>query len=366
MALPHLRAQIPPTSLSPSALFLDRRTPRPNDLPLVEFLSLANQNPNPKPSPDQNPTNFVPEPLGLKMASSCNGLFCCFTFLSDTCNRTYYMYNPTTKQFKRLPKPGCGGVLKPFVCGTHLAFDPSKSRHYKILCVRYLDPALEPRPRKPELGFEWYKAEVYSSESGDWVLSGEPFEASHDTYFNRGVFWKGSIHWVNSDRWGKDSFRFDIEEEMIREMKMPRVQKSGSREKRNVCYFGESQGHLHIIEIYDQKCATFDVHEMEMDYSGWFVKYQVDLDSIPVAIEEMNLGCNFVPLLVVQGDINEESFLVLLINGKVIRYDFKGKTFKKLCDFGSGKWYNGNYVDGLPRYGGWLSTFPFIESFSQL
>lgn len=355
----------PPTSLLPSALFLDRRTPHHNDLPLVEFLSLADQNPT-KPSSDQNPGSFIPDPLGLQIASSCNGLFCCITFLSCQSDRTYYMYNPTTKQFKKLPKPGRGGVSEPFVCGTDLAFDPSKSRHYKIVCVRYLDKDLEPRPSKPKLGFEWYRAEVYSSELGDWVLSGEPFVASLNTCFNGGVFWKGCIHWSNSDDRGKESLCFDIDQGVVREVKMPLVGGKESYEKRNVSYFGESQGHLHLIEIYDQKRAKFDVYEMEMDCSGWFVKYLVDLDSIPVVIEEMNLGYNFVPLLVVQGDIDEESFLVLLINGKVIRYDFEGKTFKKLCDFGPGKQYNGYYVDGFLRYGGWLSAFPFIESFSWL
>ncbi|KAH7853466.1 hypothetical protein Vadar_002802 [Vaccinium darrowii] len=149
-------------------------------------------------------------------------------------------------------------------------------------------------------------------------------------------------------------------------MEMPHVQEREGYNNRNVSYFGESQGHLHLIEIYDQKCPRFYVYEMKMDYSWWFVKYQVDLDLIPVVIDEMNLGYNFVPLLVVQGDIDEESFLVLLINGKLIRYDFEAKTFKKLCDFGPGKPYKGYFVDGFLRYGGWLSAFPFIESFSGL
>lgn len=84
-----------------------------------------------------------------------------------------------------------------------------------------------------------------------------------------------------------------------------------------------------------------------MDYSEWFVKYQVDLDLIPVVVEEMNLGYNFVPLLVFEGVIDEESFLALLINGKLIRYDFEGKTFKMLCDFGPVKPYKGYNVDGF-------------------
>lgn len=272
------------------------------------------------------------------------------------------MYNPTTKQFKKLPSPGSGGVSQPVHGVVNLAFDPSKSRHYKIVCVRYLDADLEPRTRKPEWGFEWYRAEVYSSESDEWVLSGEPFEASLNTYFNRGVFWKGSIHWVNGDN--RKSLYFDIDNEVVREMYLPRVPDGNKRSE--LSYFGESLGHLHLIEIYDRKCAKFDVYEMKMDYSDWFVKYQVDLDLIPVGVEEMNLGYNFVPLLVVEGVIDEESFLALLINGKLIRYDFEGKTFKMLCDFGPVKPYKGYNVDGFLLYGGWLSAFPFVESFSGL
>lgn len=54
-------------------------------------------------------------------------------------------------------------------------------------------------------------------------------------------------------------------------------------------YFGESNGHLHLIEINNAPATRFSVYEMEMDYSGWFVKYHVDLgivmETFPEAID---------------------------------------------------------------------------------
>lgn len=41
-------------------------------------------------------------------------------------------------------------------------------------------------------------------------------------------------------------------------------------------FFGKSNGHLHLIN--GPTMAEFRVLDMESDYSGWFVKYHVDLD----------------------------------------------------------------------------------------
>lgn len=90
------------------------------------------------------------------------------------------------------------------------------------------------------------------------------------------MFWNGSIHWIGA--WSC----FDIDSECIDEMPMPAL--PGFRRNFHTgkpMLFGESNGHLPLIlELFTTK---FQVFEMKNDYSGWFVKYHVDLDGIVVA-----------------------------------------------------------------------------------
>lgn len=79
-----------------------------------------------------------------------------------------------------------------------------------------------------------------------------------------------------------DLLRFDVDLEHIETMPaLPVfccVSGSGTTWKRHrTMFFGESNGHLHPIK-WGPTMAECQVLEMESEYSGWFVKYHVDLD----------------------------------------------------------------------------------------
>ncbi|KAH0676471.1 hypothetical protein KY285_024272 [Solanum tuberosum] len=85
----------------------------------------------------------------------------------------YYVCNPTTKHYTALPK----SVLETEnskIHGISLAFDPAKSPHYKVICVR--DSVSSP---------QHYQIEIYSAQTGPWRLSGDPFIA--DVNFSKGM-----------------------------------------------------------------------------------------------------------------------------------------------------------------------------------
>ena len=87
--------------------------------------------------PGQRPftsLNFLDHPSGLDVLQACNGLFCCCSIESNETKRKYYIYNPTNKQFTTLSQFH-GRAIRP-VLGINLAFDPSKSQHCKVVCVR--------------------------------------------------------------------------------------------------------------------------------------------------------------------------------------------------------------------------------------
>ncbi|CAK9135124.1 unnamed protein product [Ilex paraguariensis] len=249
--------------------------------------------------------------------------------------RNYYIYNPTTKQFTILPKPRRGTGVSRIIHGVSLALDPYKSTHYKAFCVYFSE-------RLPE----HYEIQVYSS---------DPFIA--EVNFNLGVFWNGAINWVSS--WG-DSLYFNVDEEHLGTMPMPPM--PDGWEERRLRYFGEYSDHLHLIEIYGPRTTHFSVYEMAKDYSGWSVKYLVDLDPVMDAFPESICTYldpsglhyyKFLILTVIRRDDDDESFLVLNIPGEAIRYNFKDRTFKKLM-----------WSDSALMFG-WYAAFHYIESLSN-
>ncbi|KAL0382273.1 UNVERIFIED_CONTAM: F-box protein [Sesamum calycinum] len=128
-------------------------------------------------------------------------------------------------------------------------------------------------------------------------------------------------------------------------------------------YFGESCDHLHYIEIYGPQ-IQFNVYEMKRDYSAWFVKYQVDLSPVVAANPRM-IRDNFEPtdwyyyalsvFGLVRGEQEEDSFLILQIPGKAIRYNIVWKTFEIVHEFEEAE------VDDSLRFPG-VHGFQYIES----
>ncbi|KAL7253736.1 hypothetical protein ACSBR1_008145 [Camellia fascicularis] len=104
---------------------------------------------------------------------------------------------------------------------------------------------------------------------------------------------------------------------------------------RYIKYFGESEDHLNLVELEVSNAVEFKVYEMESDYSGWFVKYCVDLhEVIPTFLEMiMRFGSNQCYLYSILGIVRRENdgeyFLLLCTGGKIISYSLEDKRFKK-------------------------------------
>ncbi|XVF11243.1 hypothetical protein REPUB_Repub08aG0009700 [Reevesia pubescens] len=259
---------------------------------------------------------------GLKILQPCNGLLLCSSFCDRGFKHDYYVYNPTTKQFVTLPPPANQNTR--IVSGVSLAFDRTKSPHYKVVFVREPDPWLGLRD-DPESSYVNQQIEIFSSQTQSWRLSG-------------GVFCNGVIHWLTG--WGTTSPYFNAEEEKLRQLPTPPF--PGDWEDLiRYRYFGESRGHLHLIEIYGPQTTKFNVYEIESDYSGWFVKYHIDLDPLTVAFpgkirtylhpSDLNYYV-FSVLCIVREANDEESYMVLHISDKAIQYNLKDGSFKKMCD----------------------------------
>ena len=268
--------------------------------------------------------SFIEDENGVCIKHSCNGLLLCSSFrccLEE--ERKYYICKPTTRQYKPLPRPACNTVN-----GISIAFDPKRSPHYKVICICGHD-----------LLANHCQIKIYNSYEGcSWRDSGNPFAVLDEFLFNRGVFWKGALHWVGK---GKFSLGFDVERELLFKTPMPPIPEGWA--ERRLGYFGESGGHLYLIEIYGPQTTVFDVMEMSGDYSSWFVKYHVDLSGLAAQYPSM-IRYNvqdihrsvFSALHLVHrnvGENEEEAILVLHIPGKLIPYNLGDNTL--IDDFDS-------------------------------
>ncbi|XP_062015633.1 F-box protein At5g07610-like isoform X1 [Rosa rugosa] len=319
----------------PSAFFLSRTAT--TDPQFISLLPSTNPNPS-------KPLNFIPDPQGLQILQSCNGLLlCCSSTDKFTISRQFkfYVVNPTTSRFSEiaLPPPSPTKPEPARLLSVALAFDPSKSLHYKLVCVSGSGTI-------PSLHLE-IEIEIYSSHTRTWRAG----ESTHMWFpsigkFLPGVYCNGRIHWLSTFCW---LVYYDIDEEhygVVDELGAPGF----SVEKECMC-FGESGGRLHLIEMYGSGLNKLRVLEMGKDYSGWFVKYRVDLNLMTPAFP-YTPAASCRPFFFLDAEENEEQnpVLVLRMGYKFISYDIRDKSCKTLCDL------------FIPSLVGWRDAYQYMET----
>ncbi|GMH11291.1 hypothetical protein Nepgr_013132 [Nepenthes gracilis] len=264
----------------------------------------------------------------LNILQSCNGLLLCRSISQcGDSNLAYYICNPTINRIAQLRCPNTSKLGDQSVVALNLAFDPSKSSDYKVVCVCKVDQFDNS-----------YWIDVYSPLIGQWRRSVDFFTPPFDVEFERGVYWNGNIHWLSHT---ETTVFFDVESECMKSLALPPSLEGAYIGRFR--YFGESHGHLHLIEIRTNCVADFDVLEMDADYVNWFVKYRVNLDVLGCEFHEMFLDGNdrfgrrfrfyaFSILSVVRGEEEEDSTLILSIPGKVLSFNFRTKITRSLCN----------------------------------
>lgn len=259
----------------------------------------------------------------IGILQSTSGLLLCTRILNESyihspvVPKEYYIYNPATKKFTELPPN-----ISPYstLMGFSLAFDPSQSPYYKVVCI------CNDKMRDPTK--HWI--EIYSSETRRWRPSTTgTFRTKRFTVqFDGGVYWNGAIHWFSMNG---TLFYFKIDDERMRRRRMaPMTRKSRPYPSKR--YFGESGGRMHLVDhIEDGDSPYFDVFEMAEDCSGWNPKFRVDL-SVLRGRSGGEVPEEFVYFVVsvVRCEPEEESFIVLQLLDEAVRYNFKTKAIDKI------------------------------------
>ncbi|MFS8027816.1 putative F-box domain, galactose oxidase/kelch, beta-propeller, F-box associated interaction [Helianthus anomalus] len=258
----------------------------------------------------------------VEIVQSCNGLLLCSTNGRNGVNK-YYVFNPTTKQLALIP-PVPGDPSAVWFMG--LAFHQTDCVRYKVICVLSVGP-----------GVGLYQIQVYSSDTKEWKISIESFSASIPIV-RHGVYWNGAVYWASLFD-NRNYWYFKIDDQQLHTLPLPLgLIPSDSEVVRK--YLGESRGHLHLIAYknFQGGMLSLNVYEMLSDHSGWFVKYQLQLDALPAAAFPSRIvwyvpDYEFQVMDVVRGEEEEDTFLVLETLEKIITYNFHDRSFKQIYSF---------------------------------
>ncbi|GJT17810.1 F-box protein-like protein [Tanacetum coccineum] len=285
-------------------------------------------------------TNFTFGPVvrhkrDVDILHSCNGLLLCRTYYGKL-----YVHNPSiTNMFKVLPEPdnvtyyhhSCSG-------GLQMAFDPTKSPHYKIIYIVDHGP--------DDISGQIH---TYSSETGNWSLCGYQFPQTCFFRFKYGVYWNDAIYWPSYSSEG-EIFKLDVKNEhlVFNALGTP-LTLDGKLHCE--CMLFESRGCLLFVGK-DHACSRlFPIYEKANVDSEWSVKYIVNLDDIIKPFPE-NWSISRIIFCIVLEEREEDSFVVMELDKKVVQYKIVSNTLSTISDLGPN--------DDLVR------CFQFIPSFDNV
>ncbi|KAJ0439501.1 putative F-box domain-containing protein [Helianthus annuus] len=273
---------------------------------------------NPSTPPFSSLGSYFDRPR-VRIVQSCNGLLLCSTHGAKGSKAApkYYVFNPTTKQLALIPPIHESAKVRKTIRFMGLAYHQTDCPHYKVVCVRRLEPDRD-----------LFQIQIYSSDTREWKICTVTLD-THWSFFEKGVYWNGAIHWAP---WHPNHFYFKIEAEQVQTLPLPVDMMSFDF---MTMYFGESRGHLHLTVGVDPKGTSLhqNVYEMLSDHSGWFVKYQLQLHELWGAFPEMTRSpYDFNVVDVVRGEKEEDTFIVLRISWKLIRYNVHDKNFRQMSD----------------------------------
>lgn len=258
----------------------------------------------------------------LRIKQSCNGLLLCYMRTTDE----FYAYNPCLKMFKVLPD-SINLFFNPYwnVGGVQMAFNPTKSPHYKIIHA-------VPIEDDDENQFS-IQIKIYSSETCSLSVCGDPFSFDIFRGFEDGIYCNGAIHWLNIANNQLMHFKLDIEKLPVLTMS-PTPATVGGYRYRGYQLF-ESRGCLLLFCWVSRDNPHFNIYEKRNENSEWSLKYVVILNEAMLPLPKtprMPLNWdNSSVLSIVLEEKEQDSFMVMLIDKTVVQYKFVSETIHVLC-----------------------------------
>lgn len=239
---------------------------------------------------------FLPEPVDIRCSS--NGLLCC---QGRTGYNAYYICNPVTQQWKKLPETNANHGPDPAVV---LIFEPSLLNfvaEYKLVCAFPSD-------------LDGYEFEIYSSAEGSWRISGEICFGKRKILPCTGVHANGVVYWQTGSYTGIIAFDLTSERSTLLYSHSP-----GS--------LGQVNGRLYSASIRGLKLSVAELSnahtntmQMYSKTKAWDVKHDVTLNNSVLGGHAFDQGM----VLFIGGDV------VVFRSGKIlVSYNMKTKEYAK-------------------------------------
>ncbi|KAG6405084.1 hypothetical protein SASPL_132666 [Salvia splendens] len=292
-------------------------------------------------------TFSFPNPI---IISSCNGLMLLKSHHKD---ESFHVYNPTTKLSRKI---SVTDTYSDNIVALALAFDPSKSPHYKVVCIKSTS-----EDRIHPLKVDTCAIEVYDSESCVWKLRlwfvfPERLEMCGGY---GGVYCNGSIYWDILDA----VVYYDIAQNEFETLDMPLYAPSY---RQHILHLADSSsllqganGHLYISRLFTKanNCQLIQLFELDMHdrrSSSWFLRYD---ETIPHHEHISPFNGYIEQLRFIKGSYGTETCSVLShMYGKISVYSFLDKSYKFLVDV-TGPPFNIQANYGGPH----MEIYEFIE-----
>nr|GEW76251.1 reverse transcriptase domain-containing protein [Tanacetum cinerariifolium] len=228
-----------------------------------------------------------------------------------------YVCNPTLKLFKRLLPTNLP------VHNEKIAFDPTKSPHYKIIHAKVVhDDDVD------EYGFGHRQIEIYSSEIGNWSLCGDRFPELSFIQFDEAIYWNDAFHWLitSYNMCLHCNLKIMNEHPILKRIKeLPRTIHGKLL---------ESGGSLLLLSMDDTDSWKFNVFEMKNGCSKYSIKYIMNLDDIMMPIPITWRIYQHVSVIV-SGEREDDSFMIIDLLSKVVQYNPILKTLRTFYDWES-------------------------------
>ncbi|GKB36572.1 hypothetical protein Tco_0881514 [Tanacetum coccineum] len=251
----------------------------------------------------------------VKILQSCNGLL-----LRSGLGLPvfYYVYNPSTNQYKKLPYLDCSLDNSPYYssAGLRIAFDPTKSPHYKLVDAgrTFCDIDIQ----------------IYSSKTGKWSLCSDRFNYFSFDHFDSAIYLNDGLHWLETENRQLMHYSLNIEDPDHPIITTIPIPQRGMTFLKSYGYIDPMQiliqmshllqlegklfvwrGSLFLVCLDDFGSREFTIYEMTIGCSVWMVRYRVHIDDFMTLLPEAGLSHLWE---VLYSRVNEHSLLIAELN----------------------------------------------------
>ncbi|GJW33688.1 hypothetical protein Tco_0053720 [Tanacetum coccineum] len=218
--------------------------------------------------------------------------------------------------------------------GLRIAFDPTKSPHYKLMDVgrTFCDIDIQ----------------TYSSETGKWNLYRNRFNYFSFDHFDSAIYWNDGLHWLETDNRHLIHYNLNIEDPDHPIITTIPIPQRGMTFLKSYGYMDQMQiliqmSHLLHLEgklfewrrslflfcLDDFGSSEFTIYEMMIGCFVWTVRYRVYTDDFMTPFPKgWSIWSNV--WSIVLGEREQDSFLVMNLSGKVVQYNLISKTLHEI------------------------------------